>query len=50
MNKAYVDYFKANHIDFEFNGGIATITKDIVKEDNADYLSDLERAYQNIKW
>lgn len=50
MNKAYADYFKANHIDFEFNGGIAMITKDIVKEDDADYLSDLERAYQNMKW
>ena len=49
MNKAYAKYFKANHIDFEFNGGIAMITKNIVKDDT-DYLNALEQAYANMEW
>ena len=44
MNKAYAKYFKTNHIDFEFNGGIAMITKNFVKDDK-QYLNDLEMAY-----
>ena len=49
MNKAYAKYFKANHIDFEFNGGIAMITKNVVKDDT-DYLNALEQAYTNMEW
>ena len=49
MNKAYAKYFKANHIDFEFNGGIAMITKNVVKDDT-DYLNALEQAYANMEW
>ena len=49
MNKAYAKYFKSNHIDFEFNGGIAMITKNIVKDDT-DYLNALEQAYANMEW
>ena len=49
INKAYAKYFKANHIDFEFNGGIAMITKNVVKDDT-DYLNALEQAYQNMEW
>ena len=49
INKAYAKYFKANHIDFEFNGGIAMITKNVVKDDT-DYLNALEQAYANMEW
>ena len=44
INKAYADYFTKNNIDFSYNGGIAMITKNIVKDDK-QYLNDLEMAY-----
>ena len=45
INKAYVDYFIKNNIDFNYsNNGIAVITKDAVKDDK-QYLNDLEKAY-----
>lgn len=44
MNKAYVDYFIKNNIDFNYsNNGIITVTKEIVKDEHS--LDDLERVY-----
>lgn len=43
MNKAYVDYFIKNNIDFNYSNGIITVTKEIVKDEHS--LDDLEMAY-----